>query len=132
MFRYPAINAAPIRLIILDGHDGARRALAAAFRRDPAFELLAETADPAEAVQICEELQPDLALVDFRRLPPAAEVCRALRDASSVTRLVAQSAFFEPGEERRYYAQGVAACWLKDSAFRELVGRLRALIWPAG
>jgi NarL family two-component system response regulator LiaR len=55
----------PIRVMIVDDHGMVRRGLAAYLVSDPALEVVAEASDGQEAVQQCEQFQPDVILMDL-------------------------------------------------------------------
>jgi DNA-binding NarL/FixJ family response regulator len=58
----------PIRLILLDDHDVARRQSAARLSQNPTLEVIGHTADPNDALNLVRELEPDAILVETRRL----------------------------------------------------------------
>ena len=55
---------APIRVVIGDADGDFRRALRASFAADPRIEVVGETDDGAQALQLLRWLRPDVALVD--------------------------------------------------------------------
>lgn len=55
-----------IRILIADDHELARGGLRSFFLNDPSFAIVAEAADGETALQLCEQLRPDLALLDIR------------------------------------------------------------------
>jgi DNA-binding NarL/FixJ family response regulator len=57
---------APITLLIADDHPVVRDGLSGMFAPDPAFEVLGEAADGAEAVRLAGALKPDVILMDLR------------------------------------------------------------------
>ena len=56
----------PITLVIADDHPVVRDGLSGMFATDPAFEVLGEAADGAEAIQLARTLKPDVILMDLR------------------------------------------------------------------
>jgi DNA-binding NarL/FixJ family response regulator len=56
----------PITLVIADDHPVVRDGLSGMFAADPAFEVLGEAADGAEAIQLARTLKPDVILMDLR------------------------------------------------------------------
>jgi NarL family two-component system response regulator LiaR len=59
------LQSDPIRVMVVDEHDIVRRALAAFFRVYTDLELVAEARDGQEAIGICEQVQPEVVLMDI-------------------------------------------------------------------
>lgn len=55
----------PIRIMIVDDHGMVRRGLAAYLISDPDLEVIAEASDGQEAIKLCEQLMPDVILMDL-------------------------------------------------------------------
>ena len=55
---------AAIRILLVDDHEVARRALRAVINLNPSLEVVAEAADGEEAIQKVKELHPDIVLLD--------------------------------------------------------------------
>ena len=58
--------SAPIRILIADDHLIIRQGLRLILETEDGFELVGEAADGAEALHLCRELHPDVALMDLR------------------------------------------------------------------
>ena len=114
----------PLSVVLLDGHSAVRRAMAAAFDRDEAFRLIGQTGDPAEALRLCAERLPRIALADLRRFGNALDICSSILQASPATALIVYGSFFQPDEEYRYLSAGAAACLLKGQTYREIARKL--------
>lgn len=86
----------PVRALVADDHPLFRRGVALALERCPDVVVVGEAADGAEALRLIDELEPDVALLDYR-MPglTGAEVCAALsrRDEPPRTALLLLSAF---------------------------------------
>ncbi|MGD8605545.1 MAG: response regulator transcription factor, partial [Anaerolineales bacterium] len=54
-----------IRIMIVDDHDMVRKGLAAFLQAKPDLELVAEASDGYEALLKCEDVQPDVILMDL-------------------------------------------------------------------
>ena len=55
----------PIRVMIVDDHTMVRRGLATVLRTEPDCELVGEAGDGLEALALCEQIQPDVILMDL-------------------------------------------------------------------
>lgn len=60
-----AIEMSAIRILVVDDHEGVRRAICLLLSSDPTFEVICQTAEGVKAVEKAEELQPDLVLLDI-------------------------------------------------------------------
>jgi two-component system, NarL family, response regulator LiaR len=61
-----AMNAAqPIRVLIVDDHAMVRKGLISFLKNKPELELVGEARDGREAIEYCEQLQPDVILMDL-------------------------------------------------------------------
>ena len=64
-------GAGPIRIVIADDDSLFARRARARLARDDVFEVVGIAADGQEAVQLAEELEPDLIMIDAGRRGPA-------------------------------------------------------------
>jgi len=55
----------PIRVLIVDDHAMVRKGLTAFLKNEPGLELVGEACDGREAIQACEQLRPDVILMDL-------------------------------------------------------------------
>jgi NarL family two-component system response regulator YdfI len=56
----------PIRIVVADDHLIIRQGLRLILETQEGFEMVGEAADGAEAVNLCDELKPDVVLMDLR------------------------------------------------------------------
>ncbi|NTU82627.1 MAG: response regulator transcription factor, partial [Chloroflexales bacterium] len=75
-------SAPPARIIIADDHDLARAGLRAVFDDTRDMAVIGEAADGKAAVELCGQLQPNLAVLDVR-MPTmdGLEATRAIKAA---------------------------------------------------
>jgi NarL family two-component system response regulator LiaR len=55
----------PIRVLVVDDHAMVRKGLVAFLKNEPTLELVGEACDGREAIEQCEQLQPDVILMDL-------------------------------------------------------------------
>lgn len=67
----------PVRVVVADDHDLARRELIRALTADPRIVVIGEAADGEDAVALARELKPDVVLMDIRM--PGVDGLEALR-----------------------------------------------------
>ncbi len=58
-------TAQPIRVMLVDDHAMVRKGLVAFLKNMPELELVGEACDGQEAIEFCEQLQPDVILMDL-------------------------------------------------------------------
>ena len=85
---------APIRIVVADDHPVVRDGLVAMLRADPAFEIVGEAANGAEAVRLVEATAPHVLLLDLE-MPglDGVAVLRRLRESGSRTRAIVFTVF---------------------------------------
>lgn len=78
-----------IRIVLVDDHEVARRALRAVLRGNPNLEVVGEAAEGKEALKKVEELHPDIVLLDIS-LPDVSgiEVAPGIRTVSPESRII--------------------------------------------
>ena len=117
---------APIRVLLVEDNDVYRESLVFLVRRSPGIEVVGAVADGASALRACEELDPDVVVLDYR-LPDVtgAEVAAELRVRCPDAVVVFLSA--SAGQEEYDAASSVAAALVrKDAGIDALVGAVRA------
>jgi DNA-binding NarL/FixJ family response regulator len=79
----------PIRIVLVDDHEVARRALRSVLRTNPNIEVVGEAAEGKEALRKVEELHPDIVLLDIS-LPDMSgiEVAPGIRNVSPESRII--------------------------------------------
>jgi len=60
-----ASTGKPIRVLIVDDHAMVRKGLITFLKNEPALELVGEARDGREAIEACEQLKPDVILMDL-------------------------------------------------------------------
>ena len=87
-----------VKLVLVDDHDGMRRSLVRFLETVDDFSVVGDSADPAEGLETCQLLSPDVVLVDIRmKEMNGYEFTRRLRSQGSTIGVVGISAL--PAEE---------------------------------
>jgi DNA-binding NarL/FixJ family response regulator len=120
--------ARPLRLLIVDDHEVVRQGLVSLLGRNTHFQVVAEAATAAEAVEQARRFEPDVVVMDVR-LPDGSgvEACREIRAELPKTRVVMLTSY--PDEEAVLSAivAGASGYLLKQIRGRDLVAGLEAV-----
>jgi len=84
----------PIRILIVDDHGLLREGLSRALRAFPDLQVIGEAGTGSEAVRLCEDLRPDLVLMDLMlREPDGVAAIRQIHRECPEIRVIAMSNF---------------------------------------
>jgi len=88
------MTAARIRVVLCDDHELVRRGLRGLLESDPAIEVVGEAGTADEAVRVCNDVNPDVVVMDVR-MPGRSgiEACRDIRATRSETRVLMLTSF---------------------------------------
>jgi len=116
-----------IRLIIVDDHPVVRDGLRGMLANDPAFEVVGEAGDGAEAVDLVESLRPDVVLMDLR-MPGVGgvEAIRTLVARESPARVLVLTTYDSDTDVVPALEAGATGYLLKDTPRAELVRAIHA------
>ncbi len=117
---------APIRVLIVDDHEMVRSGLTAILNTTEDLEPAGEASSGEEAIQRCEELRPDVVLMDMRMpgiggVEATREICQRCPDA----RVIALTSFLEEDLVQRALQAGALSYLLKNVGSSELVCAIR-------
>jgi DNA-binding NarL/FixJ family response regulator len=122
----------PARLVIADDHDLARLGLVGALAGERGLTVVGQARDGQEAVELCQELQPDLVLMDVRmpRLDGLAATGEIVRSCprTSVIMVTMQE---DPEYVIEALKAGASGYLLKESDRAEIVGAIRQVLGGA-
>jgi NarL family two-component system response regulator LiaR len=120
-------KAKPIRVMIVDEHDMVRRGLVTFLKVKPDLELIAEARNGQEAIQICEEVQPDVILMDLKMpVMDGVTATRIIRERWSEVQVIALTSFQEKELVQEVLQAGAISYLLKNVTVDELAVAIRA------
>jgi DNA-binding NarL/FixJ family response regulator len=119
----------PARVVIADDHELARAGIRSMLAGERGLELVGEATDGGEAVSICRQLHPELALLDVR-MPGMDGVAatRAIKESSPETIVVLVTMYASPDYLLEALKAGAAGYLLKDASRREVITALRQVL----
>jgi NarL family two-component system response regulator LiaR len=116
-----------IRVMLVDDHAVVRSGLGAFLLAYDDLELAGEAGSGEDAVRLCEQLQPDVVLMDL--VMPAmdgAEATRIIRERFSQVQVIALTSFKEKELVQRALEAGAIGYLLKNVTASELAQAVRA------
>ena len=122
-----------MRVLIADDEDDVRDLLAEMIRREPDLELVAATADAAEAIEAAERERPDVAIIDAH-MPEGGGV-RALKELAErvpETATIVLSAFDSQSKVVEHLDAGALAYLVKPVSRKDLVATLERAVAAHG
>jgi DNA-binding NarL/FixJ family response regulator len=117
-----------IRIVLAEDHAIVREGIASLLGLEPDLELIAAVADGAAAVAACEQLAPDVLLLDMR-MPKldGIGVVRTLAAAGRLPPTLVLTTFDDDPAARAVVAAGARGFLLKDISRARLVDAVRTL-----
>ncbi len=121
------MSPAPIRILIADDHGMVRKGLIAYIRNKPDLDVVGEARDGKEAVSLCEQLQPDVVLMDLI-MPELGGVAaiRLIHKSWPSIKLVALTSFQEKELVQDALQAGAMSYLLKNISGDDLAEAIRA------
>jgi NarL family two-component system response regulator LiaR len=117
----------PIRVMVVDDHDMVRRGLATFLKVKEDLQLVGEARDGEEALRLCDEVRPDVVLMDV--IMPrmgGAEATRRIRRRYPGVQIIALTSFQEHDLVREIVGAGAISYLLKSVTVDELAEAIRA------
>jgi NarL family two-component system response regulator LiaR len=113
--------------MIVDDHDMVRKGLAAFLKVKADLELVGEASDGQEALEVCEQVQPDVILMDLV-MPKmsGAEAIRAIRERWPQVQVIALTSFQEKELVQKTLQAGAISYLLKNVSVDDLADAIRA------
>ncbi|MFP4437261.1 MAG: response regulator [Chloroflexaceae bacterium] len=123
-----AQNRQPIRVLVVDDHPMILEGTQALLRRSPNIEVVGAATSGKEAVQMVEELQPEVLLLDVR-LPDmnGVEVAHAVRTTFPDVAVLVLTGYDDTGMLRSMLQLGVPGYLRKTATGDELIAAVEAV-----
>lgn len=104
----------PIRIVIADDHVLVRQGIRAFLETHADLSIVGEAEDGTEALRLCVEMQPHVALIDLVMPGGGIETTRTIREACPQTQVVLLTSFEDPQQIVAAVRAGALSCLLKD------------------
>jgi two-component system response regulator NreC len=117
-----------VRVLLADDHAIVRRGLKSLLESDGAIVVVGEAADGLEALRLCDDLQPEILIVDIAmpRLN-GIEVTARVQKLARPPRVIVLSMHSDESYILRALAAGARAYLLKDATDEDLLPAIRAV-----
>jgi NarL family two-component system response regulator LiaR len=120
-------TVSPIRVMVVDEHDRVRQGLRAVLKLFRDLELVGEARDGREAIQVCEQLQPDVVLMDL--LMPVMDgmtATRIIRQQWPQVQVIALTASLDRGSVKAALEAGAIGYLIKNVSMDDLAKAIRS------
>jgi DNA-binding NarL/FixJ family response regulator len=125
----PAAAVAPVRVLIADDHRLFGEALEAVLAVDERIQVVGHAYDGQEAVELAQELGPDVTLMDISMpVLDGIEATRKIRRSTPGTRVVMLTGSNSRSDVNRARKAGAAAYLTKDRIAGELIEAILGLV----
>lgn len=118
--------SAQIRLVLADDHEVTRTGFVALLAGNPEFAVVGQASDGEEALALCEQLRPDIAILDIRmpRLNGLG-AARLLQQRQPEVKVVIFTMDDSPDHLEAAMSAGAVGYLLKDASRDEVIGALQ-------
>ena len=117
-----------IRVLVVDDHPPMRMGLVALIRSQPGMDVVAEAADGEEAIEVYDDVLPDVVLMDLR-MPGigGVEAILAIRNKHPEARVIVLSTYDTDEDIHRAIQSGAKSYLLKDMPIEEIASTIRGV-----
>jgi DNA-binding NarL/FixJ family response regulator len=118
----------PVRILLADDHDVVRQGLRRLLEDQPEWQVCAEAKNGREAVKFCQELMPDVAVLDIS-MPElnGLEATRQIRKVSPATEILVFTMHQSEQLVKDMLAAGARGYLLKSDAAPHVIDAIRSL-----
>jgi len=115
-----------IRVLVVDDHPPMRMGLVALIKNQPGMDVVAEASDGEEAIEVYDDVRPDIALMDLR-MPGmgGVEAILAIRKKHPDARVIVLSTYDLDEDIHRAIQSGAKSYLLKDMPTEEIASTIR-------
>ena len=119
-------NGTPIRILVVDDHPAMRMGIVALIAAQPGMEIIAEASDGEEAIEVYEDVQPDIVLMDLR-MPGmgGVEATIAILKKYPEANVIILSTYDWDEDIHLAIQSGAKSYLLKDTSVEEIAGTIR-------
>ncbi|MDQ8188017.1 response regulator transcription factor [Pelagicoccus sp. SDUM812002] len=119
---------ANIRILVVDDHPSMRMGITALVNSQPLMEVVAEASEGEEAIEVYEDVQPDVVLMDLRMhgmggVEAILSICRKFPDA----RIIVLSTYDWDEDIHRAIQSGAKSYLLKDMSVEDIAATIRSV-----
>lgn len=119
----------PLRVLLVDDHDMVRKGLAAMLRGALGIELVGETPDGREAIDMAVDLRPDVVIMDVSMpMMKGDEATRRIKAYLPQTRVIALSMYDEAEKKKSMFEAGAEDYILKTISAEDLLAAIRRTV----
>ena len=116
----------PIRLLLADDHEVTRAGFAAMLADCPEFSIVGQAVDGRQALELCERLQPDIAILDIRMpVLDGLATARLLHERLPAIKVLLFTMYDSPDHLEAAISAGAVGYLLKDASRQEVIDGLR-------
>jgi two-component system response regulator DegU len=118
-----------ITIVLIDDHHGFRRGLQDLLQAEPDLEVIGETSNGREGIEIARRLRPDILLSDLMMNPmDGLEVAREVAISSPNTRTIIVSVHNDAGYVTMALREGARGYVLKEAGIDILIRAIRQVM----
>ncbi len=117
-----------IRVLVVDDHPPMRMGLVALIKSQPGMDVVAEASDGERAIELYDEMRPDVVLMDLR-MPGigGVEAILTIRKKHPDARVIVLSTYDMDEDIHRALQSGARSYLLKDMSIEEIASTIRGV-----
>ncbi|MBD5782473.1 response regulator transcription factor [Pelagicoccus sp. NFK12] len=121
-------SPANIRILVVDDHPSMRMGICALIDSQPCMEVVAEASDGEEAIEVYDDVLPDVVLMDLRmHHMGGAEAILSICKKHPQAKVIVLSTYDWDEDINRAIQSGAKSYLLKDMAVEEIAGTIRSV-----